>query len=351
MGYWNNGMLEQWSDARRDSAQYSIIPTFHYFNSAVTLTMTKTSNDSPLATEVKQISGLRVKVDEPLARYTSMKIGGPADYFIEAQTDAALASLLRLLNQQAMNFCLLGNGSNVLISDRGVRGVVIRLAGEFKKIQWAEDGERVHVNVGAAYAVTQLVREAARKGFACLEFAEGIPGSVGGALFMNAGAYGSEFEKVVDQVEGVTSQGKPICFSRDEMTFSYRDSHLPPGTIVTRVRMQLHKAESIEVGSKLQELVSRRKSSQPSGYPNSGSMFRNPPGDFAGRLIEAAGLKGKRIGQSQISERHANFIVNLGGAKAADVLQLTEQAQAEVRNRFGVELVLEVKLLGEWSAQ
>jgi UDP-N-acetylmuramate dehydrogenase len=207
------------------------------------------------------------------------------------------------------------------------------------------------VNVGAAYAVTQLVRETARKGFAGLEFAEGIPGSVGGALFMNAGAYGSEFEKVVDQVEGVTSQGKPICFSRGEMTFSYRDSHLPPGTIVTRVRMQLHKAESAEVGSKLQELVSRRKSSQPSGYPNSGSMFRNPPGDFAGRLIEAAGLKGKRIGQSQISERHANFIVNLGGAKAADVLQLTALAQAEVRNRFGIELVLEVKLLGEWAAQ
>jgi UDP-N-acetylmuramate dehydrogenase len=351
MGYWNNGMLEQWNDARRDSAQHSNIPPFHYSNSAVTLTMIKTSDDSLLAAELKQIAGLRVKIDEPLARYTSMKIGGPADYFIEAQTDAALASLLPLLNQHAMNFCLLGNGSNVLISDRGVRGVVIRLAGEFKKIQWADDGERVHVNVGAAYAVTQLVRETARKGFAGLEFAEGIPGSVGGALFMNAGAYGSEFEKVVDQVEGATSQGQPICLSRGEMTFSYRDSHLPPGTIVTRVRMQLHKAESVEVGSKLQELVSRRKSSQPSGYPNSGSMFRNPPGDFAGRLIEAAGLKGKRIGQSQISERHANFIVNLGGARAADVLQLTELAQAEVRSRFGVELVLEVKLLGEWTAQ
>jgi UDP-N-acetylmuramate dehydrogenase len=351
MGYWNNGMLEQWNYARRDSAQHSNIPPFHYSNSAVTLTMIKTSDDSLLAAELKQIAGLRVKIDEPLARYTSMKIGGPADYFIEAQTDAALASLLPLLNQHAMNFCLLGNGSNVLISDRGVRGVVIRLAGEFKKIQWADDGERVHVNVGAAYAVTQLVREAARKGFAGLEFAEGIPGSVGGALFMNAGAYGSEFEKVVDQVEGATSQGQPICLSRGEMTFSYRDSHLPPGTIVTRVRMQLHKAESVEVGSKLQELVSRRKSSQPSGYPNSGSMFRNPPGDFAGRLIEAAGLKGKRIGQSQISERHANFIVNLGGARAADVLQLTELAQAEVRSRFGVELVLEVKLLGEWTAQ
>jgi UDP-N-acetylmuramate dehydrogenase len=330
--------------------QHSNTPALHHSNSTVMFAMAGETNQSPLLQELKQISGLRVKLDEPLARYTSMKIGGPADYFIEAQTDAALASLLRLLNQRAMNFCLLGNGSNVLISDRGVRGVVIRLAGEFKKIQWAE-GEQVQVNVGAAYAVTQLVRETARKGFAGLEFAEGIPGSVGGALFMNAGAYGSEFEKVVDQVEGVTSQGKPICFSRGEMTFSYRDSHLPPGTIVTRVRMQLHKAESAEVGSKLQELVSRRKSSQPSGYPNSGSMFRNPPGDFAGRLIEAAGLKGKRIGQSQISERHANFIVNLGGAKAADVLQLTALAQAEVRNRFGIELVLEVKLLGEWAAQ
>jgi UDP-N-acetylmuramate dehydrogenase len=331
--------------------QHSITPGLHHSNSTVMFAMARETNESPLVQELKQIAGLRVKIDEPLARYTSMKIGGPADYFIEAQSDAALASLLRLLDRHAMTFCLLGNGSNVLISDRGVRGVVIRLAGEFKKIQWAEDGERVHVTVGAAYAVTQLVREAARKGFAGLEFAEGIPGSVGGALFMNAGAYGSEFEKVVDQVEGVASQGQPICLSRGEMTFSYRDSHLPPGTIVTRVRMQLHKAESVEVGSKLRELVSRRKSSQPSGYPNSGSMFRSPPGDFAGRLIEAAGLKGKRIGQSQISERHANFIVNLGGAKAADVLQLTELAQAEVRSRFGVELVLEVKLLGQWTAQ
>jgi len=331
-------------------AQRSNIPVFHHSNSAVTLAMTKTSNDSPLAAELKQISGLKVKIAEPLARYTSMKIGGPADYFIEAHTDAALTSVLRSLNQCAMSFCLLGNGSNVLIGDRGVRGAVIRLAGEFKKIEWQEEAARVHVHVGAAYAVTQLVREAARKGYAGLEFAEGIPGSVGGALFMNAGAYGSEFEKVADQIEGVTSQGQPIRLSRDEMTFSYRDSHLPPGTIVTRVRMQLPNAEPAAVGSKLHELVRRRKASQPSGYPNSGSMFRNPPGDYAGRLIEAAGLKGKRIGQSQISERHANFIVNLGGAKAADVLQLTELARAEVRRQFGVELVLEVKLIGEWAA-
>jgi UDP-N-acetylmuramate dehydrogenase len=331
-------------------AQYSNIPVLHHSNSVVTFAMAKESNELPLAQELKGISGLRVKIAEPLARHTSMKIGGPADYFIEAETDAALSHLLRSLHRHAMSFCLLGNGSNVLISDRGVRGAVIRLAGEFKKIEWQEEDASVHVNVGAGYAVTQLVRGVARKGYTGLEFAEGIPGSVGGALYMNAGAYGSEFEKVVDQVEGVTPQGQPTRLNRGEMNFSYRDSHLPPGTIVTRVRMHLHKAEAVEVVSKLRELVGRRKSSQPSGYPNSGSMFRNPPGDYAGRLIDAAGLKGKRIGQSQISERHANFIVNLGGARAAEVLQLTQLAQAEVRRQFGVELVLEVKLLGEWAA-
>src|SRR5918996_3873242 len=330
--------------------QHSNTPVLHHSNSVLLFAMAKEMINPQLVRELKQITGLVVKIDEPLARYTSIKIGGPADYFIEVENDAALASLLRLLHQHAMSFCLLGNGSNVLISDRGVRGVVIRLAGEFKKIEWREHGDQVRVNVGAAYAVTQLVRQGARKGYAGLEFAEGIPGSVGGALYMNAGAYGSEFEKVVDQVEAVTPQGQPTRLSRGEMTFSYRDSHLPPGTVVTRVSMHLQKAEAVEAGSKLRELVSRRKTSQPSGYPNSGSMFRNPPGDYAGRLIEAAGLKGKRIGESQISERHANFIVNLGGAKAADVLQLTKPAQAEVRSRFGVELVLELKLMGAWPA-
>jgi len=166
---------------------------------------------------------------------------------------------------------------------------------------------------------------------------------------MNAGAYGSEFEKIVEQVEALTAHGEPVRWSRDEMTFSYRDSHLPPGTVVTRVRLRLHKAETEAVSRKLRELAGRRKSNQPSGYPNSGSMFRNPPGDYAGRLIEAAGLKGKRIGQAQISERHANFIVNLGGARASEVRALMELAQSEVRRQFGVDLVAEVKFFGQWD--
>jgi UDP-N-acetylmuramate dehydrogenase len=312
--------------------------------------MTNKSDDTPLVRELREISGLKVKFSEPLARHTSMKIGGAADYFIEAESGAALARLLALLNRYRAPTCFLGNGSNVLISDRGVRGAVIRLAGEFKRAEWHEEGDAVWVQVGAAHAVTQLVREAARRGFAGLEFAEGIPGSVGGALVMNAGAYGSEFEKVVDQVEGVTQDGEAIHFTREAMTFTYRDSHLPAGTVVTRVRMRLHKEEAARVSSKVRALITKRKSGQPSGYPNSGSMFRNPPGDFAGRLIEAAGLKGKRIGQSQISERHANFIVNLGGAKAEDVRQLMELARGEVKKQFGVELAPEVRLLGEWTA-
>ena len=340
-----NNELEGWGDGVM--GEFAEDPTLHWLEM---FAMAPANYDAPLAAELKLIAGLTVKSAEPLARYTSMKIGGPADYFIEVENDAALTNLLGVLSRHQENFCLLGNGSNVLISDRGVRGAVIHLAGEFKQAQWREEDETARLNVGAACAVAQLVRQAARKGYSGLEFAEGIPGSVGGALFMNAGAFGSEFEKVVDQVEAMTPRGEPLHLARAQMTFSYRDSHLPEGTIVTRVRLRLHKQESAEVTSKVRELVGKRKSSQPSGFPNSGSMFRNPPGDYAGRLIEAAGLKGERIGQAQISERHANFIVNHGGAKADDVRRLMELARSEVRKQFGVELVAEVRLLGDWSA-
>ena len=337
--------MEYWGDNR------SSTPLLRYSNLRVLLTMTTPTYESPLARELKEIPGLRVKLAEPLARYASMKIGGPADYFIEVESSAALAQLLPLLKRHRTPICFLGNGSNVLISDRGVRGAVIRLAGDFKRAEWKEEGEAVWLEVGAACALTQLVREAARKGYAGLEFAEGIPGTVGGALVMNAGAYGSEFEKIVDGVEGIDSEGQMIRYSRKEMTFTYRDSHWPAGAVVTRVRMRLRKEEAAQVSSKVRALVAKRKSSQPSGYPNSGSMFRNPPGDFAGRLIEAAGIKGKRIGQAQISERHANFIVNLGGAKAEDVRRLMDLARAEVKKQFAVDLAAEVRRLGEWDAE
>ena len=314
----------------------------------MTLAAMASQGATTLLDSLLAIPGLKVKRDEPLARYTTMKIGGPADYFLDADARPALAQALKLLSARRVPFCLLGKGSNVLVSDRGVRGAVIRLGDDFKRADWREEGGRAFVEVGAAYAMTQLVREAARRGLGGLEFAEGIPGSVGGALYMNAGAYGSEMEKIVERVEGATPSGEAIAFERAALKFTYRDSHLPPGTIVTVVTMRLEKKDPAEVSTKVRELVTRRKSSQPAGFPNSGSMFRNPPGDFAGRLIEAAGWKGRRIGQAQISDRHANFIVNHGSATAADVRALMDGARAEVKSKFSVELVPEVRFIGEW---
>lgn len=300
---------------------------------------------------LKGLPGLKVKLNEPLAPYTSIKIGGPVDYFLEVEDRVSLSRTLELLHRHAVPFCLLGKGSNVLVSDRGVRGAVLRLGREFNQAIWTEKNGAVVVLVGAAYSVSRLVREAARRGYSGLEFAEGIPGSVGGALVMNAGAYGSEIERIVDRVEGVTARGEAVGLQRGQMLFTYRSSNLPPATIVTRVHLRLAKDQAEAVSWRVGELVARRKRSQPSGYPNSGSMFRNPPGDFAGRLIEAAGLKGKRIGRAEISERHANFILNLGGAKAEEVRGLMEMARAEVRERFGVDLEPEVRLLGEWPEE
>ncbi|MDP6559062.1 MAG: UDP-N-acetylmuramate dehydrogenase [Candidatus Binatia bacterium] len=305
--------------------------------------------DNQVAQELRRVQGSKVRVDEPLARHTSIKIGGPADYFVDLENAVALSWMLRLLQEHRIPFFLLGNGSNVLVSDQGVRGAVLHLSGEFKKVEWGEEGGQVWVTAGAAYAVAQLVRETVRRGYSGLEFAEGIPGSVGGALVMNAGAYGAEIEKVVDRVEGMTREGRAVFFRREELAFSYRDAHLPAATIVTRVRLRLAKVATKGMQRQLRELVYKRKTSQPSGYPNSGSMFRNPPGDFAGRLIEAVGLKGRRMGKAEISMRHANFIINLGGARAEDVRGLMELAGSEVMKNFGVQLETEVKFLGVWS--
>ena len=339
--------MECWVEPGGAIFQYSQTPALQL---SPMFPMSTAGDHSPLAPELKKISGVKVKIGEPLARYTSMKVGGPADYFVEVENEAALAELLRLLNRHQESFWLLGNGSNVLISDRGVRGVIIRLGGEFKNTRW-DEVDTAKVTAGAAVSIGQLARDAARRGYAGLEFAEGIPGSVGGALYMNAGAYGSELEQIVDQVELMTTRGEPLYLARAEMTFSYRDSHLPAGSVVTRVRLQLRKEEPAQVSARLRELARKRKASQPSGSPNSGSMFRNPPGDYAGRLIDAAGLKGTREGACQISERHGNFIVNHGGAKANEVRNLMELAKRQVQKKFGIELVPEVKLLGDWESQ
>ena len=301
-----------------------------------------------LARELLSIPGLEVKLNEPLAAYTSIKVGGPADFFLHANTLSGLAQTVRLLNQHKTPFYLLGKGSNVLVSDLGVRGAVLRLGGEFRRAEWRVHDATASCIVGSAYPVARLVRQGVRQGFSGLEFAEGIPGTVGGAVVMNAGAYGTEMEKIVVRVEGLTPNGEEKTFARADLVFSYRATDLPRGFIVTRVCFLLSQGSPAEMNQKMRELVIKRKRSQPAGFPNSGSMFRNPPGDFSGRLIEAAGLKDKRIGRAEISSRHANFIVNLGGARAADVKALMELARAEVKEKFGVELIPEVHLMGDW---
>lgn len=297
-----------------------------------------------LAAELSGIPGLEVKAGEPLARYTSFKVGGPADCFVEAHTKTGLGACLELLARRAAPVLLLGNGSNMLVSDRGVRGAVLRLRGEFRRVRWLGDGARV----GAACAVSRLVREAVRRGLGGLEFAEGIPGSVGGSLVMNAGAYGSEMERVVTRVEALTAAGTPLALGRDELHFAYRETRLPAGAVVTRVDLALTPDAPAVAETRMREIMARRRASQPSGRPNFGSVFRNPPGDHAGRLIEAAGLKGLRVGRAEVSRRHANFIQNLGGARAEDVWRLIEQVRGAVESRFAVTLQPEVLFVGEW---
>jgi UDP-N-acetylmuramate dehydrogenase len=304
----------------------------------------------PWLEELKRVPGLRVKTNEPLGKYTSMKVGGPADYLFEAETRLALAEALRHLDRQGVPFCLLGKGSNVLISDLGIRGAVVRLGKEFTQVEWREEKTGAEVIAGAAYPVARLARETVKRGYTGLEFAEGIPGSIGGALVMNAGAYGSEMERVVEKVESLSRTGEEIHLNRADLAFSYRKTDLPPDSVVTRVWLRLARGAPEAMRRRLEELLKKRKTSQPSGLPNSGSMFQNPPGDFAGRLIEAAGLKGKKIGRAQISERHANFIVNLGGARSEDVRSLMDLARSEVKTKFGVDLKPEVRMIGEWRA-
>lgn len=299
-----------------------------------------------LAGDLSLVPGVEVRVGEPLARHTSFKVGGPADYYVEAHTSRGLTACLRLLERRGVPVLLLGNGSNLLVSDLGVRGVALRLRGEFRRVRWRT--RDAGADVGAACAVSRLVREAVRRGLGGLEFAEGIPGSVGGSLVMNAGAYGSEMERVVTRVDAVTAGGEPMALGREELRFSYRQARVPDGAVVTRVGMALTPEATEAVDARMRAVMARRRASQPSGHPNFGSVFRNPPDDHAGRLIEAAGLKGLRVGAAEVSRRHANFILNRGGARAEDVRRLIEQVCSTVERRFSVALQTEVRFVGEW---
>jgi UDP-N-acetylmuramate dehydrogenase len=283
---------------------------------------------TPLTDALTRTLGARMRRDEPLARHTSYRIGGPAD----------------ALSAHGVPVQVLGGGSNVLVGDGGMRGVVVKLGRGFRRTTWRVDG----VVAGAAVQMGRLAREAATRGLAGIEHAEGIPGTVGGACAGNAGAYGGDLAGVLEFVDGIARDGTPARLPRAAVGFAYRRAALPPGFLVTGVGLTLRPEEPAAVLARLEAARGKRTASQPQGEASAGSIFKNPPGDTAGRLIDAAGLKGRRVGRARISERHGNWIVNAGGAQAADVAALMTMAQRAVWERSGVWLEPEVKLVGTW---
>jgi UDP-N-acetylmuramate dehydrogenase len=292
--------------------------------------------------------GNRLRVDEPLARHTSMRVGGPADVLAMPESAAELGTVLAGAAGSGVRVTLLGGGSNVLVGDGGIRGVVVKLGRGFSAVEWSETPGGPRVRAGAAVQLGRLARAAVTRGLAGLEYAEGIPGTVGGALFMNAGAYGGDLSGVVDAVEGVMPDGTCVELRGEALRFRYRRAEVPRGFVVTAVVFALRHDDLGAVKARMSEARRRRLAGQPQGNPSAGSIFKNPNGDFAGRLVEAAGLKGARAGRACISDRHANFIVNEGGARAADVKALMDVAQREVWERSGVWLEPEVQLVGSW---
>lgn len=289
------------------------------------------------------IFGERVRFDEPLAPHTSWKIGGPADALATVDGEDELASLMRFCFKRAMPWFVIGGGSNVLVGDGGMRGVVIRLGGSFADVSVRVDGDRVVVEAGASANMAAVTAKAASAGAAGIGSLSGIPGSVGGSLRMNAGT-DREIGDFVREV-WVQSPSRPAPHAVAVQYF-YRHSTLTRDAVVARVTLEFAKADAHGVREEMHARLVRRKSTQPIALPNAGSCFRNPEGDKAARLIEAAGAKGWREGGAEVSPLHANFINNVGGATAKDVATLLARVRSAVFDRFGVELQLEVHLVG-----
>jgi UDP-N-acetylmuramate dehydrogenase len=289
------------------------------------------------------IAGERVHFDEPLAAYTSWKIGGPADAFVQVESSAELAAILRLALRRRMPWFVLGSGSNLLVGDGGIRGLVLRLGGEFSAIAFDDGGERVTVRAGSSAPLPLFVAQAASRGAVGAGSLAGIPGSVGGALRMNAGT-DREIGEFALEV-WVQTPAKPEPHPVTPQYF-YRHTTLARDAVVAWVVLGFERGEPAAVREEMQARLVRRKRTQPLQFPNAGSCFRNPPGDRAGRLIEAAGAKGWSEGGAAVSELHANFIVNRDNATAADVASLLARVRRAVAEQFGIELELEVHFVG-----
>jgi len=290
--------------------------------------------------------GEQVQENALLAPYTSARIGGPADVLVTARSADELARAVMTCWESGQEFHLLGAGTNLLVSDKGVRGVVI--LNRARGVEFVEGAEK-HAWAESGAIFSNVARRAAAQGFAGLEWAATVPGTVGGAVYGNAGAFGGDVARDLMVVEMLTSAGRE-WWSPQRMEYGYRASILKRGearAVILSAKFNLKYGIAAEIQAKIEQFNKRRKTTQPPGA-SMGSMFKNPPGEFAGRLIEAAGLKGMRIGNAEISPIHANFFLNTGDTCAADIKALIDLAQETVKEKFGVTLELEVELIGEW---
>lgn len=298
------------------------------------------------AERLKQAVGAGIFLtDEPMSRHTTFRTGGPADIYIEPSGVEELKQVLDICREENVAYTIIGNGSNLLVGDGGYRGVLISFGKPFAQV--TIEGAQVRTGAGALLsAVAKQVLNASLTGF---EFAAGIPGTIGGAVVMNAGAYGGELCQVLREATVLTPEGEVKTLPAEELELGYRTSCIQKnGYIVLEAVLQLQPGNADDIRAVMDALASKRREKQPLEYPSAGSTFKRPEGHFAGRLIQDAGLRGFRVGGAQVSEKHCGFVINRDHATSADILSLCRQVQEKVKAQFGVELELEVKLLGDF---
>ena len=299
-----------------------------------------------LIEELKNILGDEgVKLEEAMSRHTSFKVGGNAQIFVEPKDEETLKRLLELINTEKINYYVIGNGSNMLVSDKGYKGIIISML----KFTFPSLIENESITISAGKTLKELTELACENSLSGLEFAYGIPGSVGGAVFMNAGAYDKEIKEVLDKVKVMDKEGKILSLNAGELDLSYRYSNIEEkGYIVLEAKFNLKKADKATIWEKMQELMARRIDKQPLNFPSAGSTFKRPEGYFAGKLIDDAGLKGYSIGGAKVSDKHCGFIVNAGKASADEVYSLIAYVRLKVKEKFDVQLEPEIRVLGEF---
>jgi UDP-N-acetylmuramate dehydrogenase len=294
--------------------------------------------------QIAEQNGCEVCRDEPMSRHTTFKIGGPAELFIKVFSRSAIRELYRAAYERNIPVLVVGNGSNMIVSDSGIRGVVVSLAGEFCEIRMTDD---TVLECGAGATLAAVCSFAKEHSLTGLEFAWGIPGAAGGAAFMNAGAYNGEMGDVLTGCTHISKEGEIGVHKGNELKLAYRHSiYSETGDTILSLTLQLNKGRKDQIERAMNELFQRRKSKQPLELPSAGSVFKRPEGYFAGTLIEECGLKGAKVGGAMVSEKHAGFIVNAGGATCKDVLDLIEYIKKTVFERTGVTLECEVKTFG-----